>query len=128
MEKNKIMIIDDDKELLSELDDLLSSNGYNVITDSGESDIQGRIIDIVPDIILLDLKLTKTSGFNIYNELRKSPETKNIPIILITGVYTEKEHTLVIRAFSNNNYMLKPFEPLELINKIETVLKKNNLS
>jgi DNA-binding response OmpR family regulator len=119
MKKIKIMIIDDDKEFLSELKEMLINCNYNVITDFGETITQENITRICPDVILLDIKLNKTSGFKIYGELKKSSVNKNIPVILMTGVYTEKEQAFVIKTCTNNNYILKPFEPSDLVKKIE---------
>ncbi|MBF0491101.1 MAG: response regulator, partial [Candidatus Omnitrophica bacterium] len=77
-----------------------------------------------PDLIITDLKMKPKSGFQLADELHNSFQTKAIPIIAITGFFTEKEHMLMMKMFGMKHAILKPFNPSDLIAKIESVLKE----
>ena len=80
--------------------------------------------EIKPDLILMDLKMKPKSGFQLADELHNSFKTKSIPIIAITGFFTEKEHILMMKMFGMKHAMLKPVNPTDLIAKIELVLRE----
>lgn len=119
MQKKKIMIVDDDREFLEELTEILTLNGYDTMAFSDSTLAMKKFYDIKPDLILLDLKMNKKSGFQIADELKHSPETAHVPIIAITGYYTEKEHASLMNIYGIKSCLIKPFDPQELIRKIE---------
>jgi len=124
MSKKKIMIVDDDKEFLQELKETLNLNNYDVATFSDGTSALGMISRIQPDVVLLDLKLRGKSGFQIAYELKRFPETVNIPIIAMTAYYTEKQHAELMNLCGIQTYLIKPFNLLDAIAKIETVLEQ----
>jgi len=86
----KVLIIDDDPELVDAASNLLDAQGYRV--DSAPNGKIGiaKARELRPDIILLDVMMTrKTEGFEVARELNKDKDLKNIPIIMITGVRKE---------------------------------------
>lgn len=86
----KVLIIDDDPELVDAASNLLDAQGYQV--DSAPNGKIGiaKARELRPDIILLDVMMTrKTEGFEVARELNKDKDLKNIPIIMITGVRKE---------------------------------------
>jgi len=116
----KVLVIDDDVEFLDEIDELLKATGYSTtVLEDGEQALK-ETCKMKPDIILLDLKM-KISGFKIAIQLSCLAETKDIPIIAMTGVYTEKEHRLVMSACGIQKWLIKPVSPLDLITAIEQV-------
>ena len=120
--KPHIMIVDDNVELLEELDNLLSMGGYEVTALSDGSMIFDVALRDKPDLILLDLKMSPKSGFQIADELRNSPLLKEIPVVAMTGFFTEKQHFLMMKLCGIKTSILKPFRPLNLITKIEFAL------
>jgi DNA-binding response OmpR family regulator len=124
MPKNKIMIIDDDKEFLEELKEMLKLDGYNASAFSDYSSALGMLSKIKPDVILLDLKLKEKSGFQVAYELKSFPKTANIPIIAMTGFYIQKEHAKLMNMCGIEKCLIKPFGSQEAIAKIKAVLKK----
>ena len=93
--KPRIMIIDDNVELLEELENLLSMGGYEVTALSDGTKIFDIAIKDKPDLILLDLKMSPKSGFQIADEVRNSLFLKDVPVVAMTGFFTEKEHILM---------------------------------
>ena len=116
-----IMVVDDNVELLEELENLLKLGGYDVVGLSDGTMALDTALKNKPDLILLDLKMTP-SGFQIADEAKHSLPLKNIPIIAMTGFFTEKQHLLMMKLCGIRTSILKPFRPLNLITKIEFAL------
>ena len=115
----KVMVIDDDKEFLEEIDEMLNLSGYETVALAESRDAVKKIIKTKPDILVLDLKMEGVSGFEIVDELKRLPKTRNIPIIAITGFYTKKEHSLLVKISGIKKCITKPFNPLDIITAIE---------
>jgi len=124
MPKKKVLIIDDDREFGEELKELLELEGYNTTAFFDGTSALGMISRIKPDVILLDLKLIGESGFQIAYELKSFPKTADIPIIAMTGFFTEKEHAELMDMCGIQTCLIKPFDSQEVTEKIEAVLKK----
>lgn len=126
MEKKKILIVDDDKEFLDELREMLSVTGYDV-TSVGDSIAAVKAARVVkPNVILLDLRMKAMSGFEVADKLKGFPETAVIPVIAMTGFYTLKEHAWLMNFCGIKRCIRKPFNPLDVIAEIENVLKDND--
>ncbi len=123
MEKKKILIVDDDKEFLEELREMLAVTGYEVasVGDSVAAVKAARVVK--PDIILLDLRMKAMSGFEVADRLKGFAETSVIPVIAMTGFYTLKEHAWLMNFCGIKRCIRKPFNPLDVIAEIENVLK-----
>lgn len=115
----KIVVIDDDQEFLDEIKEMLILTGYDVIAFPGGTNSVEEIKKVIPDIILLDLKMKGKNGFQIAEELRSTPETLNIPVIAMTGYFTKEEHRFLMRVCGIKEVLLKPINPLDVIHKIE---------
>jgi len=113
------MIVDDDKECLEELQEILVSVGYEVEAINDSLLVLEAASRTNPDCILLDLKMPNKSGFRVADELR---HLKHIPIIAITAFFNETEHSLLMKLCGIKKCMKKPFNPAEVIEQIEMVL------
>src|SRR5579863_10605155 len=120
--KPLIMIVDDNVELLEELENLLKLGGYDVIAISDGSKVFDAALKNKPDLILLDLKMSPKSGFQIADEARNSLLLRDVPVIAMTGFYTEKQHFLMMKLCGIKTSILKPFRPLNLFTRIEFAL------
>ncbi len=120
--KPLIMVVDDNVELLEELENLLRLGGYDVIALNDGTKVLETAVKNKPDLILLDLKMSPKSGFQIADEARNSPLLKGTPVIAMTGFFTEKQHFLMMKLCGIKTSILKPFRPLNLITKIEFAL------
>jgi len=126
MPKVRVLVIDDNVELLKELKEIFVSEGYDAeVINSGVKAIE-TVYQYRPDIILLDLKLKEKSGFQIADDIRHLPEISGIPIIAMTGFYTENQHKSFMKQCGINDYLIKPFEPGDAISKMEGLLKYPN--
>jgi DNA-binding response OmpR family regulator len=125
MKKKKIAIIDDDREFAYEIKDILDGNGYcaECISDIDDG-IFRKAVKMNPDVILLDLKLKNISGIRIYNELKGSKATADIPIIVVSGVYKDAYHEDLMKEYGVQDFLVKPFDPAELLLKIGVLFEK----
>ena len=117
----KIMLIDDDKDFLKEMSEILKLSGYEVFLFSDSTNATIEAISLKPDLILLDLKMDNKSGFKVADELRLTEVTKDIPVIAITGVFTRKEHELLMKVCNIRESLIKPIKPLDIIAVIERI-------
>lgn len=125
MSMKKIMVVDDDKEFMDELQETLILSGYEVKAVNEASEAFSVASKIKPDLILLDLKMKGMTGFEVVNKLKSFDNTMEIPIIAMSGFFTAEEDDTLLSFFEIHNYLRKPFNPLDIITKIETVLKEN---
>lgn len=120
--KRRILIVDDNVELLEELENMLSMGGYEVTALSDGTRLFDVVLNNKPDLILLDLKMSPKSGFQLADEARNSLLLKDVPVIAMTGFFTEKQHFLMMKLCGIKTSILKPFRPVNLITKIEFAL------
>lgn len=125
MAKQKILIIDDEVDLLEMLKMRLESQDYEVLyLNSGEDAIK-TIQEEKPDLIMLDIMLPDKNGCDICFELKRNEDTASIPVIIFTAKPDWKEVMDTLGKFVKaDGYMSKPFESQELMDKIKKLLKE----
>jgi CheY-like chemotaxis protein len=86
----KVLMIDDDREFIDAITNILDAKGYDVVSATDGKDGVAKAKKENPDIILLDVMMTtKSEGFDVARDLQKDAKLKSVPIILITGVRKE---------------------------------------
>ncbi len=122
MSKSKILIIDDDPKLNDLLNDYLAKFGFNTISAIHPIDGLKLLEKEQPDLVILDIMMPDMDGFEVCKKIRKDNST---PIIMLTarGELTDKVVGLELGA---DDYLPKPFEPRELVARIQTVLRRAN--
>ena len=118
---NKLLIIDDDEDISAMLFLLLRSKDYEVAVVNKSEDIFHRIKSFQPDIILLDVFLTGYDGRVICKQLKFHPESKHIPVIMVSG---DDEILQTVEKFGADDFIQKPFNSEEVISKINMQLEK----
>jgi len=120
-QRKKILIAEDEVELVESLKNLLEKHGYSVgaahDTRASLALMQGE----KADLIILDLAIPGGGGFSILKELRQSGDNKETPVLVMTAS-TEKIVRDEAEAIGVNGYMCKPFEPAELLKNIKDIL------
>ena len=117
----KILIVDDEVYILHILDFSLGAEGYEVITAAdGEEAIDKARLE-KPDLVVLDVMMPKVDGFEACRRLKNDPETRELPVILLTAKGREVDRKMGIEVGADD-YMVKPFSPSKLIQKIESFL------
>lgn len=115
-----ILVIDDDARLRDLLAQFLSDNGFRVSAAADANDARGRMAGLVFDLLVLDLMMPGESGLEFAADLRRSD---NVPILMLTamGETTDRINGLECGA---DDYLTKPFEPRELLLRINNILKR----
>jgi CheY-like chemotaxis protein len=122
----KIIVADDEKDLGILIKMTLEKDGHQIILDPSASFLD-RLKDDLPDLILLDINLRNQDGGTLCERLKQDSHTKNIPIILISGIQDLKQISQLCGA---QDYLIKPFEISELKEVVARYSKKpvSNLS
>jgi len=120
--RKKIMIVDDDKEFLEELEETLILSGYAAVAINDSTTALNAARRAKPDLIILDLKMDVMDGFQVAKSLKQSPETATIPIVAMTGYFTREEYSSLTTMYGMETCIMKPFNPLDMIAKIENLL------
>ncbi len=116
-----ILIIEDETELVDLLRLRLEANGYRVETAFDGEDGLNKIQVSKPDLVLLDIKLPKMNGFEVCKLSKTNYETCLIPIIMMTAFIKEKQSEA--KESGADSFIVKPFEPEELMKEIARLLK-----
>lgn len=114
----KILIIDDEKNILLTLNLILRNEGYDVFIASDSLEGVIKAGEIKPNLILLDICLSKADGYSVCRSLRCDTDIEEIPIIFMSSKNHEDD---IEEAFDSggNDYLLKPFTKKELLDVIE---------
>lgn len=113
--KKKILIIDDEKELLTALGERLTAVGYDVMQADNARDGIIMAKSLPPDLIILDVLMPVMDGSTAANILKYEPETQDIPIIFLTALATPIEEESV----GKNCYVAKPYDSNKLLEIIK---------
>ena len=124
MIQKKILLVDDDPSILRILGDIFTDEGYTVVAATdGESGIE-KVKEYNPNLIILDVMLPGINGFEVCKLLKEDSKTKHIPIIILTGISTSilTEHKKKALDLGANDYMSKPFNMEDLLNRAKTLI------
>ncbi len=118
----KILIVDDEKDIVIIVGKVLGRNGYEVMTAADGLECLKKVDTELPDIILLDNIMPNMDGRAVLVKLRSSKKTADIPVIMLTAVTDEKYITAAQKSGAVE-YIIKPFNYDVLLKKIAQVLK-----
>lgn len=123
MSKEKILVIEDEEDILALIHFNLVKGGFRVECASTGEEGYKKARDIRPDLILLDLMLPGMDGIDVCRQLRQSPDTKDCPIIMLTA--KSEEHDIVKGLETGaDDYIPKPFSPHVLLARVRAVLRR----
>ena len=122
--KRKILVVDDEKELVKLVTFNLSIAGYDIL--SAKNGIEALEISEQenPDLIILDIMLPRIDGWEVCRRLRQNPHTTNIPIIMLSAL-SEVDDKLKGFDLGIDDYVTKPFSPRELVVRVKRVLARS---
>jgi len=126
MGKTKIVVVEDEADILEVIDYNLSKEGFNV---SSALDGEKGLVLVqkeIPDLVLLDLMLPGIDGIEICRQLKANSVTRSISIIMVTAKGEESDIVLGL-GIGADDYVLKPFRPRELIARVKSVLRRGGL-
>jgi two-component system phosphate regulon response regulator PhoB len=123
MPRERILVIDDEDDLLDLVGYNLTREGYRVNTARTGEEAFKRIREESPDLIILDLMLPGIDGFDVCKQLKSNPRTASIPIVMLTAKTAEADQIAGLELGSDD-YVSKPFSPSVLLARIKAVLRR----
>ena len=123
-DKKRILVIDDEPDVVTFLSTLMEDNGYEPIGAKDGVDGLAKAKANKPDIILLDITMPEKSGVRFYRDVRDDPDLKDIPVIMVTGVMKEFEKFISSRRQvpPPDGYISKPVDTKALLDKIKELI------
>jgi DNA-binding response OmpR family regulator len=124
-ESKKILIIDDEEDVVTYLSAFFLDNGFKIITAINGKEGFEKAKSENPDIITLDISMPEESGVKALRDLQHNESTKNTPIIIVTGVSTDMKRFIETRkqVHPPEGYFEKPIDREALLKKIKELLK-----
>lgn len=123
MGKEKILVVDDEKDIVELVHYNLEKEGYKIsCAYSGEECLENVKTEL-PDLIILDLMLPEIDGIDVCKFLKNNPQTSRIPIIMLTAKGEESDIVLGLELGSDD-YITKPFKIRELLARVKAVLRR----
>lgn len=114
----KVLIVDDEPFIVSSIKKILEAEGFSTVTASDKKTALKHAFAETPDLVITDIMLPFSGGFDIIEEIRSHPKTKNVPVIVVTGM---DENILLATRNMANDILTKPFTAKQLM----FMVKKN---
>src|SRR6476620_848232 len=118
----RILVVDDNQDIMLLMRELLSSCGYDVIAVPDAAQAEIEILRCPPDLILSDVVMPGKSGYELCREVKADPATRLIPFVLITGLTDRQDRVLGIESGADD-FLHKPIFPEELFARVKSLLK-----
>jgi len=116
-----ILVIDDESGMVDFLKHRLASEGFTVSTAGSGLDGISRAIDLLPDLILLDLRMPVPDGWAVCKSLRANPKTRHIPIIVVTGDLSPG-HLELAKVSGADDFAFKPIDMTDFLIRVRAML------
>jgi len=126
-QKKKILIVDDERDIVKALTIRLKGAGYDVVTAFDGAQAIFMAYKEKPDLILLDIRMPAGDGFSVAEKLRGSPQTLTIPVIFLSGS-PEKNAEERAMELGSRFFIKKPYDPEELLDAIRRALEIDSAS
>lgn len=119
----KIMAVDDEPDILSLIKKVLERAGHQVITCLSGKEFLQKFREVEPDLVLLDVMMPEMDGWDVYREIRKIRRGQKVAFLTALDIPPKIKEG--IKEFGAMDYVTKPFDPDELVKKVESfILKK----
>jgi len=120
---NKILVVDDEENIVELVKFNLEKEGYQVVTAYDGEEALKKVEDVHPNLIVLDLMLPKLDGFDVCRQIRKDSKLNKIPIIMLSAKGEEIDKILGLELGADD-YVTKPFSPRELLARVKAILRR----
>ncbi len=127
-ETKKLVYVEDESEMIDLVRLILGRRGFSVLGATGGHEGLDLIRKQLPDLVLLDLMMPDMDGWDVYHQIKSDELTRNIPVIVITAKAQDIDKILGLRIAKVEDYISKPFNPQELLDRVEQVLARQGKS
>ena len=121
--QRKVLIVEDEAAIREMLAFSLGRAGYQVLPAATGMEARASIADQYPDVVLMDWMLPDISGLELTRQLKRNPETREVPVIMLTARVEEDDRVAGLEGGADD-YITKPFSPRELLARIKAVLRR----
>ncbi len=120
----KILIAEDERDIRDSITFTLRFAGYEVVAASNGEEAVNMAVQEIPDLILMDVRMPRMTGYEACEKIKAEPKTKDIPVLFLSakGQDSEIQTGLAVGA---EEYLLKPFAPDQLTTRIQAVLAQH---
>lgn len=123
-EMHTILVVVDDDAILRLIEQILQSRRYRVVTARAGREALAKVREAMPDLVILDGMLPEVHGFEICRQLKTSERFRHIPVIMVSAVHVGWRFAADVKQkYGADDYVEKPFEPAELLRRVESLLK-----
>ncbi len=122
--QRRVVCIEDDIEMIELVSLIVEREGMEFIGAEGGASGLETVRRVKPDLVLLDLMMPDVDGWQVYDALQADPETRQIPIIIVTARGQLDRRVMEMHASNAENLVSKPFGPADLVSAMERVLAK----
>jgi phosphate regulon transcriptional regulator PhoB len=122
-QQGRVLVVEDERDVAELIRYNLTREGYEVIVAPTGADALKQARDVRPDLVLLDIMVPQLNGWEVCRRLKQDADTKNIPVIMVTGRVEEGDKVLGFEMGADD-YVTKPFSPRELIARIRAVARR----
>ncbi|MBW4577530.1 MAG: response regulator transcription factor [Aphanothece sp. CMT-3BRIN-NPC111] len=124
-DRKRLLLIDDDPNLILLVQDYLVFKGYEVITAENGREALEVLAQEIPDMIICDVMMPEMDGYAFVGHIRQDPQTSWIPVLFLSAKGQSQDRVKGLNTGADV-YMVKPFEPEELVAQVEASLKHSN--
>ena len=124
MEQHTILIVDDDRDLCVTIEKMLAPK-YKVLTTTESEGVRKLVAQTNPDLVILDVMMPGTSGFQLCQQLREDHDTQDLPIIFLSAKSAEEDKIMGFQLGADD-FITKPFSKAELLARIESKLRRGD--
>lgn len=116
----KIMIVDDEPDILTSIGQILELSGYKVIKAADGKECLDKLNKEIPDLVILDIMMPGMSGWDVAAKIKENPDWNGIPIVFLTA----KGDTMSVGMgnMASEDYIVKPFDIEDLKNRVNRIL------
>ncbi|BAU66279.1 two component LuxR family transcriptional regulator [Stanieria sp. NIES-3757] len=122
-DSKKLLLIDDDPNLILLVKDYLEFRGYNVMTAENGREALELLEQSIPDMIICDVMMPEMDGYSLVQHIRQEPRTNRIPVLFLSAKGQSQDRVKGLNEGADV-YMVKPFEPEELVAQVESSLNQ----
>ena len=115
----QVMVVDDEKPILTLLKEVLEKEGYKVITAESGMECLKKLKTVKPDLIVMDMMMPKMSGYDTIRKIRANSKTKDLRIVILTVSKIEEVSMFELSKYKVLDYINKPFDIKEIVEKLK---------
>jgi DNA-binding response OmpR family regulator len=120
----KILIAEDEADIRELVSFMLRFAGHEVLAATNGEDAVLTAFREIPDLVVLDVRMPRMTGYDACRMIRANPDLKNVPVIFLSAKGQESEVRAGMAAGAEE-YLLKPFSPMDLANKVKVILARH---